>query len=45
MSSVGSLKVTRPMNRVSVGRDLGRLMVRGMNQAFAASSLRNMIGS
>ena len=45
MSSVGSSKIIRLMNRVSVGRVLGRLRVRGMNWAFAASSLRNIIGS
>ena len=45
MSSVGSLKIIRPMNRVSVGGVLGRLRVRGINWAFAASSLRSMIGS
>ena len=45
VSSVGSLKMTRPMNRVSVGRVRGLLMVRGMNRAFAASSLRKIIGN
>ena len=45
MSSVGSLKMTHPMNKVSVGKALGRLRVRGMNWAFAASSLRSIIGS
>src|SRR5579863_6177100 len=45
VSSVGSLKVTRPMNRVSVGGVLGWLTVRGMNRAFAASLLQNIIGS
>src|SRR5579863_5482992 len=43
--SVGSLKMIRPMNKVSVGGFLGRLMVRGMNWALAASSLRSMIGN
>ena len=33
------------MNRVSVGKALGWLRVRGMNWAFAASSLRKMIGN
>src|SRR5579863_10440433 len=36
VSSVGSLKITCPMNRVSVCGALGRLTVRGMNWAFAA---------
>src|SRR5579863_6502049 len=43
--SVGSLKMTRLMNKVSVGGFLGRLMVRGTNWALAASSLRSMIGN
>src|SRR5579863_178778 len=33
------------MSSVSVGNGLGRLRVRGMNHALAASSLRKMIGS
>src|SRR5579863_2773866 len=45
VSSIGSLKIICPMNRVSVGEVLGRLTVQGMNWAFAASSLWNMIGS
>ena len=44
-SSVGSLKITRPMNKVSVGMLLGRLMVRGRNWALAASSLRSTSGN
>ena len=43
--SVGSLKMICPMNRVSIGESLGRLMVRGRNWALAASSLQSMIGS
>ena len=35
----------RPINKVSVGRFLGRLIVRGINWALAALSLRSMIGS
>src|SRR5579863_4545499 len=45
VSSVGSLKMIRPMNRVSVGSVRGLLIVRGMNRAFMASSLRKMTGN
>ena len=45
MSSVGSLKMTQPINKVSVGSVRGLLIVRGMNRAFMASSLRKMIGN
>src|SRR5579863_6030482 len=45
VSSIGSLKMTRPINRVSVGSVRGLLMVRGMNRAFMASSLRKIIGN
>ena len=44
-SSVSSLKMIRPISKVSVGKVLGRLIVRGINWAFAALSLRNIISS
>ena len=45
VSSLGSLKITRPMNKVSDGVVLGRLTVQGRNWALVVSSLRRMIGN